>query len=179
MKTIIIITLFTFLITISSMASESFMLGASPNELRKAYGTEAVTLSSDTELAFDTHMGGTRCTIVYRLEHGAAVSALCLVPTENRRFLDSLKDFRAILDIVLKDGKATETSIRMNGVTIIGGGRGLKVPNNYIRVSGGWRSQFCFTAGLDGDDAAEIQDSGVRSLSVEVNRKVEPPAAPL
>lgn len=158
-----------------AVASEPFLIGATPEKLRENYGSAAVKSSSETELAFDTQLGGVRCIIVYRLEQQVAVGALCLVATTDRRFVDSLGDFRAILDCVLKDGKVTETSVRLNGVALVDGSHGLDAPKNYVRVSGEWRSGYYFTARLDGDDTTEIQNAGVASLSVSVNRSVELP----
>lgn len=175
MKTIIAFAFLTSAITMQAVASDSFLIGATPETLRESYGSAAVQSSSDSELTFDTQLGGVRCTIVYRLEKQVAVGALCLVETKNRRFADSLKDFRAILDCVLKDGKVSGTSVRLNGVTIIDGSHALEGPKNYIRVSGEWRSGYYFTARLDGDDTTEIESAGVVSLSVSVNRNVEPP----
>ncbi len=175
MKTIIAFAFLTCAITIQAVASDSFLIGATPEKLREHYGSAAVKSSSDSELAFDSQLGGVRCTIVYRLEERVAVGALCLVATKDRRFLDSLSDFRALLDYINRDGRVTETSIRLNGVSIIDGSHGLEGPKNYIRISGEWRSGYYFTARLDGDDTREIGSARAVSLSVSVNRNVERP----
>lgn len=108
-----------------------------------------------------------------------AVSAFCLFAVKGQPFLESLKEYRLVLNAVLKDGKATETSILLNGVAIIGDGNSVEGPRNCILVSGEWRSQYYFSVELDSDDAEEIQSSRVASLSVEVRPNVDASTAPL
>lgn len=139
--------------------------------LIKIHSKEQDFSVSDQELSFRSVIGDVACTIVYRLENGKSVSALCFVNSDNLKFVEALKQFSALTHYFLDGIQIKHTSLRLNGIQILGKTQAIDTPLNYIRISGEWKAGYDFEARIDGSYTdASIDTSNTNILSITISR---------
>ena len=166
-----IIIIFLLLSPLASAASEFFMVGASSEKLLETYKYEVVELRNTQRMGFKTCIENVNCVIIYTMENNVAISATCLVQTQNLRFLRSIKDFTKIVNQVIKNGVVSDIDIRFNEAKKQESSERLARPPNYIRISGKWREGYFFSARLDGDEITDVNKAGVCALGVTIYPK--------
>ena len=168
-----LLLLFLLLSFNSGAASEYFLLGKTTSELTKMYSRKQNFSVSDQELSFQSEINGVSCLIVYRLQKGESVSALCFVRAENLKFVDAIGKYSVLTHYFFERSTIKNTSLRLNGIQILGRSQQIDTPLNHIRISGEWTTGYDFEARLDGSFTdPSIESSNLTNLSITISRSM-------
>ncbi|RXK53555.1 hypothetical protein ESB00_17850 [Oleiharenicola lentus] len=154
-------------------SSDYFVLGRKNTELITAFSRNERFSASAEEISFQATINGVQCTLVYRMQDGFSVSALCFVSTQNLKFAEGLKKYSALMQ-ALDSSVSQRVVLRLNGVQLLGERLQLETPFNYIRISGEWNTDYDFEARLDGSfQEGSMETSEVSNLSITISKKMK------
>jgi hypothetical protein len=160
-------------------SSDYFMIGKSFDELVSAHSKKADFLASPQQVSFRDDINSITCIFVYLLKDGKSTSVLCFARDKNIKFAEATKRFSSLVKFFLDTKVINGTSLRINGVPILGWDSIEGEPLNYIRISGEWTSEYNFEARLDGSFTEKsMEASDVSQLSLTLGIKTTPPRGP-